>query len=356
MYVTAAIHAVASAFYVPDCDEENGCGLCCLSREPCTVDEQKYGGESRDDTKDGNRGGVGGKSGDNELSRGKSWNDKGNGEGKSGGFKGKNEGFVSGGKGGHLNEAKNGGLGLAVGEKGGRNDSSRRKTSEKEDTGSKLCLGQECKEECYWEMKQNPDLDIVALGDIDQEEMSGEAVSAHRDVLRAANSVWDAMLGGNWQESGERAVRVRGMDAPTLRAIVHHMYGCKCAALTKLNLQTYVSLVLACDMYGMPQLQTYALSRIKPLCCTADNLIAVYGSGIGRVDDSVVIECLWRVVVEVSAPTWLRSQWLYAVSTSPFAADLLYNLREMLLKPMQKTLYCNCDPKSRLIEEYAKLK
>lgn len=186
------------------------------------------------------------------------------------------------------------------------------------------------------------------------------SVWAHSSVMRDASKVWATMLDGDsWRESRNNVVTVSGVSLDGLRAMVHYMYGCTCAALTHLPLRTCVQLLLACDMYGLPHVRRFAARQIILSCCSGEEIVHVFSSGVGRVEEDIITTLLVHLVTDNTIHTWRRARWLHSIAESEHSGDLLHNLYTILYSALENNTMCNCDTKQHAYmasnNEYDKL-
>ncbi|XP_018014289.1 uncharacterized protein LOC108671292 [Hyalella azteca] len=181
----------------------------------------------------------------------------------------------------------------------------------------------------------------------DNSQTSGNArgIRAHRSVLREASEAWAAMLGDQgWKESTDGVVRVGSVGPESLKAIVHHLYGCTCSALSCISLSSYVELLHACHMYGLTRLQNYAAHRIVQVCRSGNDVVSVFSRDVGRIDEEVVKSVLLRVVTCTNVRSWRRAQWLHSIAHSVHGKDLLHNLHTILYNALNNNRdCCNCN-------------
>ncbi|KAF2354586.1 Armadillo-type fold [Trinorchestia longiramus] len=177
------------------------------------------------------------------------------------------------------------------------------------------------------------------------EQKSDAGIQAHRSILCGASEVWAVMLGEQgWREATDGVIRVGGLGQHALTAIVHHLYGCTCAALSSLTLHEYVELLHACHMYGLKQLQNYAAHRIVQTCSTAMDVLTVYHASVGLVDKDVITGVLVRMIACKDVRSWRRAQWLHTLAHAPPGEQLLNNIHSLLFHALEANKNtCTCD-------------
>ena len=206
--------------------------------------------------------------------------------------------------------------------------------------------------DCLWAAKEGKDLKLIvdATEEMEVEEEEGATdrpmIMAHRSILCEASGVWAAMFGGQgWLEDTTSEVTVGGgVGINCVQAIVHYLYGCRrCSYLSNLPLIAYINLLHACHMYGLAKLQHFAAEQIVQNCVTGDDVLAVYVSGVGRINEDIITAVLIKLI-SVEVPTWRRSEWLQSLSCSVHGPDLLHNLYTIVFRALESgASNCNCD-------------
>ena len=207
--------------------------------------------------------------------------------------------------------------------------------------------------ECLWPRgKEEKDV-TFRLGD-------GSTVSANRESLADKNEFLRGMLLGSFSEGLSSSVDLPWTSKESTEMLIHFLHGCRlCSHMERGGMQAYMELVLMSEMYLVEELQVYAESRMISAINAWEDIIRIYESGVGRINENIILWAICTVLVK-PMKTWKRARWIKGLFQSPHAEDIDHNIRMILRHPLDMNrLVCNCNKSLSLYmvseSEYTKL-
>lgn len=189
--------------------------------------------------------------------------------------------------------------------------------------------------DCKWKHDETKDV-TFKLDD-------GSTVSANREFLAEKNEVLRGMLKGSFVESGSNFVEMPTISKTSLEILIHFLYGCRCDLMEKGDVQTCIDLVFFSQMYMVKNLHSYAVFKMMSAINDGGDIIRIYESGVGRIDENLILQALCVVLVR-PMKTWKRALWMKELFESVHAEDINHNIRMIIYHPLDMNrLTCNCD-------------
>ncbi|XP_069974894.1 uncharacterized protein [Penaeus vannamei] len=187
----------------------------------------------------------------------------------------------------------------------------------------------------------------------------GSTVSASREILAEKNEVLRNMLMGSFVEGTTSCITLSDRSRASYEILIHFLYGCRCDVLDSGDIKTYIELVFLSQMYMLNSLQTFAMAKMISSIKVGRDIIGIYESGVGFIDENLILQALCTVLVK-PMKTWKRARWLKELFQSEHACDIDHNIRMILHHPLDlNRLICNCDQSKSLYRisesEYTKL-
>ena len=207
--------------------------------------------------------------------------------------------------------------------------------------------------ECQW-LKDEEEQDVTfKLKD-------GSSVSANREFLADKNEFLNGMLMGSFSEGQCSSVELPWTSKESIEMLIHYLHGCwVCAHMEGRAMEAYMELVLMSQMYLVERLQLYAETQMISAINEWNDIIQIYESGVGRINENLVLRAICTVLVK-PMKTWKRARWIKGLFQSPHAEDIDHNIRMILHHPLDMNrLVCNCNKSLSLYmvseSEYTKL-
>lgn len=188
----------------------------------------------------------------------------------------------------------------------------------------------------------------------------GSTVSANRESLAEKNEVLRGMLLGSFSEGSSPSVELPWCSKKSVEMLIHFLHGCRhCSLMECGRMEAYVELVLMSQMYLVEGLQGYAEARMIASISEWEDVIHIYESGVGRINENLILQAICLVLVK-PMKTWKRARWIKGLFQSPHAEDIDHNIRMILHHPLDMNrLVCNCNQSLSLYmvseSEYRKL-
>ncbi|XP_071538495.1 uncharacterized protein [Panulirus ornatus] len=189
--------------------------------------------------------------------------------------------------------------------------------------------------ECKWKDDETKDV-TFKLDD-------GSTVSANREFLAEKNEVLRGMLMGSFAEGVSTFVELPLTSKTSLEMLIHFLYGCRCDLMEKGDVKAYIDLVFFSQMYMVENLHSYAVFKMMSSINDGGDIIRIYESGVGRIDENLILQALCVVLVK-PMKTWKRALWIKELFESKHAEDINHNIRMIIYHPLDMNrLICNCD-------------
>lgn len=188
----------------------------------------------------------------------------------------------------------------------------------------------------------------------------GSTVSANRESLAGKNEVLQGMLLGSFSEGSSPSVELPWSSKRSVEMLIHFLHGCRgCQGMEGARMEAYMELVLMSQMYLVEGLQGYAEARMIAAVSEWEDVIHIYESGVGRINENLILQAICLVLVK-PMKTWKRARWIKGLFQSPHAEDIDHNIRMILHHPLDMNrLVCNCNQSLSLYmvseSEYRKL-
>ncbi|KAK8397301.1 hypothetical protein O3P69_004778 [Scylla paramamosain] len=207
--------------------------------------------------------------------------------------------------------------------------------------------------DCQW-LKDKEEKDVTfRLED-------GSTVSANRESLADKNEFLRGMLLGSFSEGLSSSIDLPWTSKESTEMLIHFLHGCRrCIHMESGGMEAYMELVLMSEMYLVEELQVYAESRMISAINAWEDIIRIYESGVGRINENIILWAICTVLVK-PMKTWKRARWIKGLFQSPHAKDIDHNIRMILRHPLDMNrLVCNCNQSLSLYmvseSEYTKL-
>ena len=188
---------------------------------------------------------------------------------------------------------------------------------------------------CHWTNDNNKNI-TFKLED-------GSEVKANRELLATRNEFFKGLLKGHFAESNSEQVPITSISKPCLEFIIHFLYECSCTTLYRGNMESYLELLFASEMYFLHKLRNYAAYKVISQINKAEDVLRIYESGVGRIHEDSILHALCIVLVK-PMKTWKRARWIKSLFTSKFSEDIIHNISMILKYPLDVNReICNCD-------------
>ncbi|KAK3884636.1 hypothetical protein Pcinc_011101 [Petrolisthes cinctipes] len=171
----------------------------------------------------------------------------------------------------------------------------------------------------------------------------GSCVSANREFLAEQNEVLSNMLMGSFSEGNSSCIELAWTCKASVEELMHFLYKCECNVMGRGDTKAYIELMFMSQMYLMDDLHAYAVHNLIPSISGGDDIISIYESEVGRIDEHIILQALCNALVK-PMKTWKRAIWLKELFQSRHAEDIDHNIRMIIHHPLDMNRQvCNCD-------------
>ena len=111
----------------------------------------------------------------------------------------------------------------------------------------------------------------------------GSHFEANREKICSGSSVFEAMLTGQFVESGQSVVKLPKTSRGALEYLCHYLYGCRwCSSFEGIDVAVLLELVSLADKYLLTEFNRMATREIVERCLLTDQVVLIYESSLQK--------------------------------------------------------------------------